>query len=125
MNWRPKKGRGKMKKPRRGTNRSLLKIGFTCLFLEDAAVKIERREERKEGREQGRDRERDRRREGRREREQKSAYKRYFIINIAFSLSRSGLLLNFALASPQIIRLFYQSKSISRNLISIDGIKRR
>lgn len=62
MNRRPKKGRGKMKKPRRGTNRSLLKIGFTCLFLEEAAVKTERREERREGREQGRDRERDRRR---------------------------------------------------------------
>lgn len=59
-----------MKRARKGTNRSLLKIGFTCLFLEEAAVKIERREERKEGREQGRSRERGRRREGRREREQ-------------------------------------------------------
>ena len=72
-----------------------------------------------------RSRERGRRREGWRESEQKSAHKLYSIINIAFSLSRSGLLLNFALASPQIIRLFYQSKSINRNLISIDRIKRR
>lgn len=49
-----KKGRRKMKRPRRGTNRSLLKTGFTCLFLEEAAVKIKRGEERKERREQGR-----------------------------------------------------------------------
>lgn len=83
-----------------------MKFGFICHFLEEATVKTERREARKKGR---------------REREKTL----YFIINIAFSLSTTGVRLNFALASPQIIRLFYQSKSINRNLISIDRIKGR
>lgn len=64
----------------------------------------ERRKGAREGQREGQ------KEEGRREREQKSAYKHYFIINIPFSLSRSGLLLNFALASPQIIRLFLSVK---------------
>ena len=43
-----------MKIPRRGSNRILLKIDFTCQFLEEAAVKIERREGRVERRKGGR-----------------------------------------------------------------------
>ena len=87
----------------------------------------ERRKGRKQRRKQGVVGGREEREGGRKERkrEKKSAHKLYSIINIAFSLSRTGLLLNFALANPQIIRLFYQSKSINRNFISIDRIKRR
>lgn len=87
----------------------------------------------KKGRKGGKGGKERRKREGGKERQRerergkasKHAHTLYFIINIAFSLSRIGLLLNFALASPQIMRLFYQSKSINRNLISIDRIKGR
>lgn len=102
-----------------------LEVGFHLPFPRGSYNQDE-----KKGRKGGRNRGKEERKWGwgaerEREKERTRAYTLHFIINIAFSLSRTALLLNFALASPQIIRLFYQSKSINRNLISIDRIKGR